>query len=523
MNQETSSPKESIHDSWNTFEAPFKDQLQVNDQNELILLPNEFRKEKKLGVFQPEQWKQEVQKLHAGFEELMESAQALKEKWETSEDKLALKMMVHQFEKKLQSTDAIGDYHPIREQMALYQGEIDRLLEQNAEERQKIVDTARQLSRSEDWHEATEHFKQLIEIWRVAPEVRKQANEKMWQEISDAKDVFFERKRKHYEDLEKEQMVNLDRKIELCEKAEAMQDSEDWKNTTEQLNALMEEWKTIGPLPSVEKNDEMWERFNGARKTFFDRKHDHSEQIRQEQEHNYKEKLALVEEAEQLSTSTQWKATSERLDKMQQQWNSLGRAPKEFNDLLWERWKSARNSFYEAKRSQAREFLQNLNENYEKKKALTERAEHLAQSENWRLATDELMQMMTEWKIIGPIPKEYGDELWDRFNIARRTFFKRKDEDRERRRTRYEQKNKDRLNQTEKFLHTLQQELKDDEDQLAEFTESIEGLNEEHKKDKELKDHLAHLISKLERNIIKRKAKIDDVQKQLEELNDQDK
>src|SRR5690606_22246294 len=106
-----------------------------------------------------------------------------------------------------------------------------------------------------------------------------------------------------------------------------------------------------------------------------------------------------------------------------------------------------------------------------------------------------------------------------RFNDARKLFFKRKDADREQKKERYAQKAREKWSQAEQFLYTLQQELKDDEDQLSEFQESINSLGDTNKKDKELKAHLATLIEKLEESIPKRKLKIAEVQQQMDKNN----
>lgn len=519
MNTESTNPEPlNIVEAWQNFEVNHKNQLSLNEKNELILMANDFRKEKSLGHLSPEQWPATIEKLQNNLSQLQSAAAALQQEWEQATEKLNVKTSLFQFEKKLQSTDAIGDYSSFQNKIKDYHQGIDAIYESNAQARQALVDEALSLVEKEEWQAVTEQYKDLLERWKTAPEVKKHVNEKMWAQINQAKDTFFERKRKHYEDLEKEHLVNWDKKLELCEKAEALQHSEDWKNTTDQMNELFEAWKAIGHLTSQEKSDEMWERFSNARKVFFHRKHEHSKQIKEEQEKNTQDKLAIVEEAEQIVANQNFKHGGERMEALQKQWDAIGRATKEMNDVLWDRWKHARNSFYEQKRNSTKVFLSNLQENYEKKKVLTERAEHLSNSQNWKLATDELLQMMTEWKTIGPIPKEFGDELWDRFNAARRKFFKRKDDDRDRRQAHFKQKQNDRLKQTEQFLETLHADMKEDEEKLSEFTVAIQELKEDNKKDIELKQHLTQLIEKLNVDIEKRKSKIADVEQQLNSL-----
>lgn len=504
--------------SWTEIESPWKSHFLIQDNGDFVLKGNALRNEKICNHVQPENWEQEITPLVEAFTKIQEIATDTQQKWEQASDKLSVKDDIHLAKKLIKNMPALGDYDPIIAQFENYQQEIQAIHAANAIERKKIVDEAVSIMDSDKWSETTEKYKQLIDAWKSAPQVSGPDYEKLWNQLSEAKDKFFERKRLHYEELEKEQMINWDRKLELCEKAESLQDSSDWKATTEQFNALLEEWKTIGIVPSAEKNESLWQKFNAARKHFFDRKNEHSSAIKTEQEQNFQLKNAILAEAEILANSTDWKQTSQRLETLQQEWEKIGKVPIEHADDMWFRWKKARDTFYEAKRQHAQAFRNTLQENYDRKKVLVERAEHLSKSEQWRQTTDELMEMMTEWKTIGPVPKEYGDELWNRFNEARRLFFKRKDDDRDKRKEQFEARAKARISQTHQFLYTLQQEQKDEQAQLEEFKTSIENTDGSSKKDAELKAHLTQLIQKLEKSIEKRKEKIIEVESQLKSL-----
>src|SRR5690606_14966369 len=165
-----------------------------------------------------------------------------------------------------------------------------------------------------------------------------------------------------------------------------------------------------------------------------------------------------------------------------------------------------------------KDYLKSLTENYERKLHITLQAEKLALQNQWKNITDELAKLLEEWKSIGPIPREYGDELWIRFNEARRLFFKRKDEDRELRKKQIAEKSAQRIVQTENFIKVLQEELNEDLSKIEEFKANLQNIDGDTKKDHELKDHLNHLIQQLEKQISKRTRKIEDVKKQLEDL-----
>src|SRR5690606_23132331 len=113
----------------------------------------------------------------------------------------------------------------------------------------------------------------------------------------------YENKRKNQEAYESQMMHNLDLKLELCEKAEALSLSKEWKDTTQKYKELNEEWKTIGRVASAEKNEELWNRFISAQNIFFDRKKENFERINAEQDQNLTLKKAIVEKAVTLQNN----------------------------------------------------------------------------------------------------------------------------------------------------------------------------------------------------------------------------
>jgi chromosome segregation ATPase len=149
---------------------------------------------------------------------------------------------------------------------------------------------------------------------------------------------------------------------------------------------------------------------------------------------------------------------------------------------------------------------------------LLNRAEDLKNSNNWREATEEMNELMTEWKKIGHIPREYGDELWEKFIAARHHFFNRKDSDRDKRKARFQNQLDSRLQQTEQFLEKIKEELADEESKLSEFAESLKNTTGEGHKEEELRKHLENLIQQIERKLPARREKVEEVAKQLEEL-----
>ncbi len=341
-----------------------------------------------------------------------------------------------------------------------------------------------------------------------------------WNEIEVARNHFYEQKRLYHEALEGDMMQNLDLKLELCEISEKIQNSEDWKATTQEYKELVEKWKSIGRVASNEKNDELWKRFIDAQNVFFDRKKNYFEQIQQEQEANYAAKQALVEKAVALSTSTEWKETTQVFSQLNEEWKAIGRVPRELSDDIWQAFQSAKDTFFNAKRNNFEAHKLTLEDNYAKKSALVKRIETLKHSKAWKETTDELNELMTEWKSIGQIPREYKDDLWEQFIGARNFFFDRKDQDRTQRKQQFQDRLEGRITQTKDFLQKLEEQQADELQKIEEFKQSKEQLDLNNPKDIALKDHLEILIQQIENKLPGRAEKIKNVAQQLEEILD---
>ena len=136
-----------------------------------------------------------------------------------------------------------------------------------------------------EWHTAAQSLIDLQEEWKHTGLVPIRERNKIYKKFRSLCDAFFDRKREFYKTLQAEQENNLKAKIALCEKAEALQDSTDWKVTTDKLIALQKEWKKIGAAPQKYSN-KVWNRFRAACDIFFNNKSKYLKNIDTEQEKN---------------------------------------------------------------------------------------------------------------------------------------------------------------------------------------------------------------------------------------------
>lgn len=504
---------------WEQFTFEGKEFCALNEAGELVLKGHDHCPERKLSVLHADSYESVVHALAEKFKEVTAKLTELHTEWEQAEDKLKVAGKVWRTKDYLDRASAVGNYLPFYQDLKEKQDFIREQYEQNYAAKVKLVEAAEQLKDSDDWKAATEAYRQLQEDWKNSAPVERERNDQLWERIDAARNHFYERKRQHHEEVEQDMMQNMDLKMELCEKAEALAHSEEWRKTSDIHKELMEQWKKIGKVASHEKSEELWQRFVSARNTFFERKKAHYDTIQQEQESNYAAKLVLVERSEALAGSTDWKETAQEMGAIMDQWKTIGRVPAEQADALWTRLQAARDVFFGAKRQHAEEFKVSLEDNYAQKLALMNRAEALKGSTSWRESTDELNELMVEWKKIGHIPREYGDEAWERFIAARKYFFERKDADREKRKARFQSQVESRYQQTRQFLDKIRTELAEEEDKLEEFKASLLQLHPETGgKELELKTHLENLIRQIEEKLPGRREKVAEVEQQLAEL-----
>ena len=186
-------------------------------------------------------------------------------------------------------------------------------------------------------------------------------------------------------------------------------------------------------------------------------------------------------------------------------------------DELWGRLTAAKEVFYGNKRQHTEAVRVAMEDNLARKQALVKRAEELKHANQWREATEEMNELLAEWKKIGPVPREHMDSLWEQFITARKFFFDRKDADRERRKQQYEQQQRYKNEKMNNFLVQIEAELAEEQEKLADFQTALQNVTPGNKEE-ELRAHLEKLIRQCETKIRHKEEKINEVKKQAEEL-----
>ena len=189
------------------------------------------------------------------------------------------------------------------------------------------------------WNDKTQEVIALQEEWKTIGYAPQKMNNKIFERFRAACDAFFQRKAEFYKGMKDNLATNLEKKIALCEKAEALQDSTEWKATADKLTALQREWKSIGAVPK-KQSDAIWKRFNAACDAFFEKRKAATSSQRTEEQENLAKKRAIIE---QLSAINPEATTSEDQAKMHdliKEWNSIGHVPFREKDKIYKQYKA---------------------------------------------------------------------------------------------------------------------------------------------------------------------------------------
>ena len=204
------------------------------------------------------------------------------------------------------------------------------------------------------WQKKSTELSEIFGVWKTVGPASKKDNEEIWQRFRGAMDTFFAKKKAFFATLKDRQTENLERKTQLCIEAEALMDSTEWKNTTEQMKKLQEEWKTIGPVPKRHA-DKIWKRFRAACDNFFTRKNEHFSGRRTEEETNLAAKKALIEEIKAFELGPNRNENMDALKAFQKRWIEIGYVPMKYKDTINKEYRELIDGYFDMMRKNQNE------------------------------------------------------------------------------------------------------------------------------------------------------------------------
>ena len=312
-----------------------------------------------------------------------------------------------------------------------YIANLDNIKEENLKLKLSIIDELKELVNSDETLNNTfAKFRELQQRWKDTGPVPQTKVKDLWETYNLHVENFYNfiKINKELRDLDLKK--NYEQKMQLCEQAEALLMEPSIVDAFHKLQKLHDEWRETGPVAN-EYKESLWERFKAASSRINKQHQEYFDSIKQEQLKNLELKSELCAKTEALAeqpytTRKEWNKASERLIEIQKVWRTIGFAPKKDNTRIYERFRTACDRFFEAKRDFYAGVKSEMEHNLALKQEICEAAEALQSSEDWKHATEQIIALQAKWKQVGAVSRRYSDQVWKRFRAACDNFFERK-------------------------------------------------------------------------------------------------
>ena len=294
----------------------------------------------------------------------------------------------------------------------------------NLEAKTAFCEQAEALAADEDVVEAFKELQKLHEQWKDLGPVAKEFREEIWERFRVATSVINKRYQAHFEEMKAQQQGNLEAKTALCEQVEEIAgreitSSSQWNTLSKEIEEIQAKWRSIG-FATRKENQKIYDRFRAACDKFFERKRASFSEFKDSMNENLSKKMAIIEEAESLKDSTDWKATSDRLIELQRQWKEIGAVPRKKSEQIWKRFRAACDAFFTA-RDNRPDGQGSLSANLAAKKALIEEIKAYEPAAD--KDADAQRSFAEKWNAIGFVPFKEKDAIQAAYKEAMSSKF----------------------------------------------------------------------------------------------------
>ena len=309
--------------------------------------------------------------------------------------------------------------------------QLEKTKQENLLKKQEILEGFRILMENQETFEITfRKFKDLQKQWFAAGVVPHQNLKDLWDSYNYFVEKFNDYVRINRDLRALDLKKNLELKIQLCERTEALDKDPNVVQAFKVLQKNHARWREIGPVPR-ENRDEIWDRFKLATSVINKKHQEYHSRLKESLHENLEKKVKLCERVEQIAakvyeTHGAWVDKTNQVLEIQKTWKTIGYAPKKDNNIIYARFRTACDVFFGNKAKFYAAAYDDQKENHKLKLEITEKAEALSDSQEWKETTNELIKLQKRWKEIGPVPRRDSDKLWKRFRAACDTFFNNK-------------------------------------------------------------------------------------------------
>lgn len=376
---------------------------------------------KKLAIIEQVKQLSETQ-VHEDFNKTYQEFRALQQKW--SDIKLVPQAKVNELWKEYQRhVEKFYDLVRINNEFREYD------FKKNLELKSELCIAAEKLEDEEDIVSAFYQLQNLHQEWRDIGPVSRRDREAIWERFKTASTLINKKYQAHFESLKGKEEENLEAKTALCEKLEAIDYSKlntirDWNRKVKEVLYIQKQWRGIGYVPK-KWNTKIYERYRAACDFFFRNKNEFYNSLHGEMDENLKKRMALIERAEELKDSTDWRRTTQEMIAIQKEWKTIGVVPRKYVDSTWKRFIAACDYFFEQKKLNTSSQRDEESKNLELKKETVNKINSIDTSLSTEDALALLRELMDDWYAIGHVPFKVKDRAYKEFYEATEAQFDR--------------------------------------------------------------------------------------------------
>jgi len=322
-------------------------------------------------------------------------------------------------------------YSEYREKRNLYYKNLEQGLKANLAKRLEIINELKGLVNvEEDINTTYKNFKDLQEAWKNAGPIPRTNYNDVWRTYHHHIEIFYDFLHLNRELRDLDFKHNLEEKIKIVERAEALVAEEDLSKAFQELQTLHKIWKEdIGPV-GKDHREAIWERFSNATKALHGRRQEYFKDIEKVYEQNLAKKTEITQAISAIASNVSQKHKElqqqiKEVEALRESFFKAGKVPQKVNEKTWASFKEAVREFNRNKNNYYKNLKKEQQINLDKKRDLLKLAVSLKDSEDWDTTTQELKRIQNEWKKIGHVPRKYSDKIWKEFKAACNHFFDR--------------------------------------------------------------------------------------------------
>ncbi|MFY0643294.1 MAG: DUF349 domain-containing protein [Bacteroidia bacterium] len=300
----------------------------------------------------------------------------------------------------------------------------------NHQKKLTLLETLENLVKEDETEQTIARVKEIQKEWKSIRVLPNDVVQDLWDSYHRLLDEFYDKHSINIELKELDRKKNLEAKIELTKKVEALSQEKSIKRSYILLNKYHEEFRNTGPVPK-ESREGIWQAFKAASDHIYKEKKDQLEEINKVRDENQKLKQLIIDKAALIAqipydSIKLWNTKTKEFDALFQEWKSIGPVPQKSSDQIWQAFRKERSLFQSNKKTFFHSLNQDRKKNLALKEALCEKVEALKDEEDFVQVSKAIISIQEEWKKIGPVPDKVNKAIWNRFRAACDHFFNRR-------------------------------------------------------------------------------------------------